>query len=203
MHSYYSRAANPYQYSDYSIFLAEIASNTHELLLFDYLSKNSKDKKMKKRILEIILDSFKSSIYRQTHFAEFEKIIHEKEINNETLTMDGVLNIYANLNNNYYGRVVIQDELIKYEALRIPHFYSSFYVYKYAIGLAIAYIFAQKIINKEENAVINYIKFISSGSKNYPLEILKSCGIDLEKNNVIDDALKIFANYLDEYKKLM
>lgn len=202
MHSYYSRVSNPYQYSDYSILLAEIASNTHELLLFDYLLKNNSDKKMKKRILETILDSFKGSIYRQTHFAEFEKIIHEKE-ESENLTKDSLLDIYATLNNDYYGREVIQDELIKYEALRIPHFYSSFYVYKYAIGLAVAYVFAQKIINKEQDAVNNYLKFISSGSKDYPLEILKSCGIDLEKDNVIEDALKIFANYLEEYKKLM
>ena len=203
MHSYYSRVTNPYQYSNYSILLAEIASNTHELLLFDYLLKTSSDKKMKKRILEIILNSFKSSIFRQTQFAEFEKIIHNNEQNNEPLTTNSILDIYYDLNKKYYGDIVVSDELIKYESLRIPHFYSSFYVYKYALGLGVAYIFAMKIINKEENAVNNYLKFIKSGGTNYPIDILKSCGIDLESKDVIDDALKIFAKYLEEYKKIM
>lgn len=203
MHSYYSRENNPYHYSDYSIFLAEIASNTHELLLFDYLLKNSNDVKMNKRIIETILDSFKGSIFRQTQFAEFEKIIHDQELNNNPLTSNKILDIYYELNNDYYGRYVVNDELIKYECLRIPHFYSSFYVYKYAIGLSIAYTFAKRIINEEENAVENYLKFISSGSSKYPLEVLKDCGIDLDKTNIVEEALNIFNDYLEEYKDLM
>ncbi len=200
MHSYYSNNNNPYHYSNYSIFLAEIASNTHELLLFDYLLKKSDDPKINKRIIETILDSFKGSIFRQTQFAEFEKIIHDKEMNGETLTSNKLIEIYHELNNDYYGKVVINDDLIKYEALRIPHFYSSFYVYKYAIGLSLAYVFANRIINKEEGAVENYLKFISSGSSKYPLEVLKDCNIDLEKNNVVEEALKIFNEYLNMYK---
>lgn len=203
MHSYYSNNNNPYHYSNYSIFLAEIASNTHELLLFDYLLKNSDDPKIKKRIIETILDSFKGSIFRQTQFAEFEKIIHDKEMNGETLTSSKLIEIYHELNNDYYGKVVINDDLIKYEALRIPHFYSSFYVYKYAIGLSLAYVFANRIINKEEGSVENYLKFISSGSSKYPLEVLKDCKIDLEKNNVVEEALKIFNEYLNMYKDLI
>ena len=203
MHSYYSNKYNPYHYSDYSIFVAEIASNTHELLLFDYLLKTSKDKNMKKTIIETILESFKGSIFRQTQFAEFEKEIHDLEFNGEVLTNNKLLNIYAKINEDYYGKSVIQDELIKYEALRIPHFYSSFYVYKYAIGLAVAYVFASRIINQEEKSVENYLNFLKSGSKKYPLEVLKDAGIDLSKQDVINEALVLFKKYIEEYKKLI
>ena len=203
MHSYYSREYNPYHYSDYSIFVAEIASNTHELLLFDYLLKTSQDKNMKKTIIETILESFKGSIFRQTQFAEFEKELHDKEFNGEVLTNNKLLNIYAKINEDYYGKVVVQDELIKYEALRIPHFYSSFYVYKYALGLAVAYVFASRIINKEDKAVENYLNFLKSGSKKYPLEVLKDAGIDLVNQDIISEALVLFKNYIEEYKKLI
>ncbi len=200
IHSYYSRVNQPYQYSDYSIFLAEIASNTHELLLFNYLLQNSNSKQEKKYILEIILDSFRASIFRQTHFAEFEMIIHDRELNNDTLTNQGIIDIYYDLNKKYYDKVLFQDELIKYEALRIPHFYSSFYVYKYAIGLAVAHVFASRIINNKTNAINEYIDFISAGSSKYPLDVLKRAGIDV--NSVVDDAFKLMKHYLDEYKKL-
>lgn len=200
MHSYFSNNNQPYQYCDYSIFLAEIASNTHELLLFDYIKKQSESNKEKKYIIELILDSFKASIFRQTQFAEFEKIIHDHEQDNKVLTNQTITDIYFELNKLYYGPVVNQNEQIRYESLRIPHFYRSFYVYKYAIGLAIAHIFAKNIIDNKPEAVENYLTLITAGDSKYPLEVLKDAKINIE--NVIDDALNIMHSYLEEYKKL-
>ncbi len=202
MHSYYAKANNPYHTGHYPIFLAEIASNVGELLLFDYMLKNSDDKEEQKYILEIILDSFKGSIFRQTQFAEYEKIIHEKVQSDESLSPKDLTDIYYELNKTYYGNNIVSDDIIRYEALRIPHFYSAFYVYKYATGLAIAYVFAGRIINHEKNAVENYLKFLKIGGTNYPLEVLKECDINFS-NKVIDEAMETFKTYLNKYEELV
>lgn len=202
MHSYYARKNNIYPNNGYPIFLAEIASNVNELLLFNYILSNSKDNEEKKYILEMILESFKGSIYRQTHFAEFELLIHDKIKAGEAISTNELLDIYYNLNKYYYGKNVVSDELIKYECLRIPHFYSRFYVYKYATGLAIAYIFAGRILNNEPDAIENYLKFLSSGGKDYPLNILKESGIVMN-SKVINESFKLFSKYLDEYENLV
>jgi len=201
IHSYYANKNQDEISSNYPIFLAEIASTTHEILLNDYLLKNAKDKQTKIFILNNILSSYKSTVFRQTEFAEFEKIIHERTQNGENLTCEDFTNIYMNLQNFYYDNLV-NDDIIKYECFRIPHFYHSFYVYKYATGLCIAYKFAKDILEKKENATENYIKFLSSGGKNYPLEILKECGIDLEKNDVVKESITIIESYLDEFETL-
>lgn len=202
MHSYYSKKNNPYHNAGYPIFLAEIASNVSELLLFDYMLKNSTDNEEKKYILELILNSFKGSVFRQIHFAEFETIIHEKLQNNESLTKKDITDIYYDLNKFYYGDEVINDDLIRYECLRVPHFYSSFYVFQYATGLCLAYVFANGIINNEKDGVENYLKFISSGSRDYPINILKDCGVIFD-SKIIRKSMKIFENYLNEYEKLI
>lgn len=203
IHSYYSNKSRSIVDCDYPIFLAEIASTTHEILLNDYLLKNAKNDEMKKYILNNILSMYKSTVFRQVEFGEFEKIVFDKTEAGENLTKDDFTNIYLDLQNKYYGKDVINDEIIKYECLRIPHFYRSFYVYKYATSLCIAYHFASDIINKKENAVANYIKFISSGGKDYPLAILKECGIDLEKEDLMSYSIDLIEKYMDELEKLI
>ena len=203
IHSYYSNKSRSIVDCDYPIFLAEIASTTHEILLNDYLLKNAKNDEMKKYILNNILSMYKSTVFRQVEFGEFEKIVFDKTEAGENLSKDDFTNIYLDLQNKYYGKDVINDEIIKYECLRIPHFYRSFYVYKYATSLCIAYHFASDIINKKENAVENYIKFISSGGKDYPLAILKECGIDLEKEDLMSYSIDLIEKYMDELEKLI
>ena len=203
IHSYYSIKNRPSTDYNYPIFLAEIASTTQEVLLNDYLLKNTKNDDEKLYILNNILSNYKSTVFRQIEFAEFEKIIADKIEAGENLTSKEFTDIYLDLQKFYYGPNVIQEDLIKYECLRIPHFYSQFYVYKYATGLAIAYKFAKKIINKEKDAVENYIKFISSGGKDYPLNILKESGIDLDKENVFDESIELIEEYLKEFNTLV
>lgn len=201
MHSYFSRKNNPYHEANYPIFLAEIASNVNELLLFDYILKNTNDKEEKKYILETILESFKGSIFRQTQFAEFEHIIHTKIKNNESLSTEDITDIYYDLNKFYYGEN-ISDDIIRYECLRVPHFYYNYYVYKYATGLSLAYVFAKRILGKEKNAVENYMKFLKSGGKDYPLNILKNSGV-IMSSKVIDEGIELFNEYLKEYEELI
>ncbi len=203
MHSYYSNKERSAVDAGYPIFLAEIASTTHEVLLNHYLMQNTEDKEMKKYILNNILTNFKSTVFRQLEFAEFEKIIHERTQNGENLSEEDFTNIYLDLQKSYYGPNVVQDEIIKYECLRIPHFYTSFYVYKYATGLCIAYKFAGDIISGKPGSVSNYKKFISSGGRAYPLDILRECGIDLDVDDVMKDAIQIIENYIDELEKLI
>lgn len=203
MHTYFSN-----KYQDpvdvvYPIFLAEIASTTNELLLNNYLLNNAKDKNFKKFILNNIISMYKSTIFRQAEFAEYQAIIYDKTQKGENLTKEDFTSIYYDLQKKYYGDEVIQDDYIKYECLRIPHLYYSFYVYKYATSLAIAYKFAYKILSNEPGAVESYIKFLSSGGKDYPLNILKECGIDVEKDNLLDYSIKMINNYMDEFEKLL
>lgn len=167
IHSYLSNNNQDYIYSNYPIILAEIASTVNEVLLADYMLKNTKDDAEKEYILNDFLDLFRGTLFRQTMFAEFEKIIHEKEENNETLTEKVLSDVYYDLNKKYYGENIISDEEIRYEWARIPHFYNSFYVYKYATGLSVACAIAKSILENKEGALENYIKFLSSGSSNY------------------------------------
>jgi oligoendopeptidase F len=202
MHSYYSRQNNLCQNAAYPIFLAEIASNVNEILLFNYMLNNAQNDDEKKYFLETILDSFKGSIFRQIQFAEYEMIIHDKIDQNIALSSQELSDIYYDLNKFYYGNEVVSDDLIRYEYLRIPHFYFAFYVYKYATGLALAYVFASRILNKEKGALENYLKLLKSGGQDYPLNILKSCGVEVNKN-IINEAMKTFKKYLVEYRKLV
>lgn len=202
MHSYLSKKNNPYHKSHYPIFLAEIASNVNELLLFNYILNNTKDKNEKKFMLENILDSFKNSVFRQTQFAEYEHILHTKIKNNVSLSSEDITNIYYDLNKFYYAKNVINDEMIKYESLRIPHFYYNYYVYKYATGLMIAYVFVNRILENKKGAVENYLMFLKSGGRDYPLNILEESGVKFN-DSVMNEAMKLFNKYLDEYEKLI
>ncbi len=203
MHSYYSNKNQNYTNASYPIFLAEIASTTNEILLNDYLYKNAKTKEEKILYLTELLEKIRTTIYRQTMFAEFEKIIHEKEDKGIPLTEEELSNTYLELNKLYYGNNVVSDDLIKYEWARIPHFYTSFYVYKYATGLSCAIKIATDIINNKENAKENYLDFLSSGGSDYPLNILKKTGIDMTKPDTINDALKVFKEKVEELKELL
>ena len=202
MHSYYSKSQN-YIDSNYPIFLAEIASTVNEMLINDYMYKNAKNKNEKIYFLTDFLDSVRTTIYRQTMFAEFEMIMHEKESNGTPLTEEEISNTYYELNKLYYGDNVVSDDLIRYEWSRIPHFYTPFYVYKYATGLSSALSIASRIINNDEKTKDNYLKFLSSGGCDYPLNILKRVDVDMTTPKPIEEALRMFKDKLDELKELI
>lgn len=201
MHSYYTRNNNPYQYGDYSIFVAEVASTVNELLLAKYLLKNSKDKDEKLFILDNLMNLFKGTIYRQTMFAEFERDIYQDAENDIPLTADYLSDKYYKLNQTYFGKNVIVDEEIRYEWARIPHFYYNFYVYKYATGLSAACHIVNNILKEKENAVENYKKFLKCGRTKTPLESLKIAGVDLNKKEVIESAVNMFNETIEDFKK--
>ena len=203
MHSYYTRHNNKYQYGDYSIFVAEVASTVNELLLAKHLLKISKSKEEKLFILDNLMTLFKSTIYRQTMFAEFERDIYNDAENDITLTADYLSEKYYNLNKTYFGSDVIVDDEIKYEWARIPHFYNDFYVYKYATGFCSALAIASDILNKKENAKENYLEFLRSGCSDYPLNILKKCGVDMTTSEPIIKGVKMFEEKLQQAKDIL
>ena len=202
MHSYYTRISNPYQYGNYSIFVAEVASTTNEILLAKYLLKTSDNKEEKRFILDKLMNLFKATIYRQTMFAEFEQKIYEDTEKDIPLTADYLSEKYYNLNKKYFGSNVIVDEEIQYEWARIPHFYYNFYVYQYATGLSAACHIANDILSGKENAVENYKSFLKCGSKKNPIDSLKLAGVDLTKKEVVESALNMFNETIEEFKKL-
>ena len=203
MHSYYSNQNQEYLYHNYPIFLAEIASTVNEILLNDYLYKNAHSKSEKMLYLNEFLDKIKGTLYRQTMFAEFEMKIHDKYQAGIPLTEEEFSNTYYELNKLYFGPNMISDEEIRYEWERIPHFYTSFYVYKYATGISAAIAFASDILNHVDGAVDRYLTFLKSGGSNYPLEILKNCGVDMTSEEPIQKALDMFEQKLQELKKLI
>lgn len=202
IHTYLSCKNNTYANSSYQIFVAEVASTVNEMLLRLYLIDNSKDDDEKLYILSQILELFKSTIFRQTMFAEFERDMHKLKEDGEILTSELLCNKYYELNKLYFGCDVVVDKEIEYEWERIPHFYYNFYVYKYAIGLAAACKIACDIYNKKAGSLEGYMKFLKSGGSNYPVEELKYAGIDVNGEEVIEDSIKLFRNVLDEYKTL-
>ena len=203
MHTYYSCLNNPYQYSKYTIFVAEVASTVNELLLNLYLLNNTSDKEEKKYILSNLMDLFKATLYRQTMFAEYERDMHLKNEKGEVLNNELLCNEYYKLNLKYFGPDVVVDDLIKYEWERIPHFYYDFYVYKYVIGLSCACFIVDGILNKKDKALENYLKFLSSGGSDYPINELKIAGIDVTKKEVIESAIKMFDGFIDQFIELM
>ena len=202
MHTYFSNKYNPYETSGYPIFLAEIASTVNELLLSYYMEENAKTKDEKLYILNERLDTFKGTIFRQTMFAEFEKYIHELTDQKEVLTSENICNYYYELNKLYFGVDVVVDEEIKYEALRIPHFYTPFYVYKYATGLSIASYIVKNILNNTKDFKEKYLDFLKSGGRDYPLEVLKIIDIDLTDTKVFEEAMDMFKETLDKFISL-
>ena len=202
MHSYYSRKNNSYQDADYKIFVAEVASTVNELLLCKYLLKESNDKEVKLSILNRLMELFKGTIYRQTMFAEFEKEMYEIVEQGNIFTWEDLSNMYYDLNKKYFGNDVVVDEDIKYEWSRIPHFYYNFYVYKYATGLSAACFIVDNILSGKENALESYLEFLSAGSKYYPLEELKIAGVDMTDPKVVESAIKMFDEAINEFNEL-
>lgn len=201
MHTYYSNKNQDFMYADYPIFLAEIASTVNEVLLSEYMLNNTKDKNEKIYYLVEFLDKFKGTVFRQVMFADFENIIHEKYENGESLTMELLCDEYLKLNKKHFSPVIKVDEDIKYEWARIPHFYTSFYVYKYATGFISALLIVDKLLN-DSSFKDKYIKFLSSGNIDYPLNLLKELNIDLTDEKVLNRAFEIFSEKLDMLKKL-
>ena len=202
MHTFYSCKNNPYCYSNYSIFVAEVASTVNELLLSNYLISTSKDKEEKLSIINHLLDLFKATIYRQTMFAEFEKDMHEKREKGEILTSSFLSDNYYELVKKYFGPNVVVDDLIRYEWERIPHFYYNFYVYKYATSLSVACYIVNGILSKKKGALESYLNFLKLGSSKYPTDELKVAGVDINNKEVIKSAIDEFDSLIDEFDKL-
>ena len=203
MHSYYSDKNQPYLYAGYRIFVAEVASTCNEALLIDYLLKNAKDKKEKIFLINHFLEQFKGTLYRQTMFAEFEQITHEKAANREPLTADILNDIYYKLNEQYFGKDIVIDREIALEWARIPHFYTPFYVYQYATGYSAAIAISRKILSGEEKALDGYFRFLSGGSSMSPIELLKLTGADMTTKEPVESALKLFGELLDQMEALL
>ncbi len=203
LHTFYANKTQPYVYSEYRIFVAEVASIVNEFLIMDYLLKNSKNKEEKAYLLNNHLEDFRGTLFRQTMFAEFEKIIHDSMSRGEALTCDALSDKYSGLNKKYYGDSVIVDDEISMEWARIPHFYTSFYVYKYATGFSAAASLSKQIIEEGEPAVKRYIKFLGSGGSDYPLDLLKTAGVDLTTPAPIEDTLKKFESILEEFEAML
>lgn len=202
MHTYYSCKYNTYNNSSYEIFVAEVASTVNELLVYYYLLENSKTKKEKLSILNRLMNLYKSTIFRQTMFAEFEKNIHKKKEEGVILTPEFIENEYYNLNKIYYGENVVVDEEIKYEWSYVPHFYNDFYVYMYAIGLSCACHIVKNIKENKENAKENYLKFLKTGGSMDPIDELKIAGVDVEDPKIYESAISMFNDVIDEFNKL-
>ena len=203
MHTYYSNCSNPYQYSRYKIFVAEVASTVNEMLLNYYMLEHATNQSEKKSILSEMMDLFKSTIYRQTMFSEFEDFIFDEYEKGNVLTNELLSNKYYELNQEYFGNDVIINDEIRYEWERIPHFYYDFYVYQYATGLSAACYIVNRIRNHEENAVEDYLKFLKTGDSKDPIEELKVAGVDMLDEKVVNGAIDIFQELINEYKSLM
>ncbi len=202
IHSYLSDKTQPYIYAGYKIFVAEVASTCNEALLMDYLLKETKDKKEKAYLINYFLEQFRTTLYRQTMFAEFEKITHQMVLDGESLTAETLCKIYRDLNIRYFGDGIVIDEEINMEWARIPHFYNSFYVYQYATGYSAAIALSQKILNEGESAVNAYLNFLSGGSSDYPIELLRGAGVDMSNPKPVKDALMVFERLLEQMEEL-
>lgn len=202
MHSHFSNANQPAPTADYKIFVAEVASTVNEILLIKYLLSTVTDVNVKKYLLSYYLDTIRTTLFRQTMFAEFEYKAHKLAETGEPITKEILSEIYKNLNIKYYGNSVVTDEEISYEWARIPHFYTAFYVYKYATGIISAINIAENILSGKAKAVENYKKFLSSGSSDIPTELLKIAGVDLTTETPYKVAMLSFESALNDLIKL-
>ena len=202
MHSYYSNKNNPYIYHQYKIFVAEVASQVNELILARYLINHTDDKNEKLVILDSLMELFKGSIVRQTMFAEFEDLMHRKEQDGYVLTSEFISDNYYELYKKYSGNNMISDKEIRYEWEKIPHFYYNFYVYQYATGLAAASYIATKIMSGDKEMLNNYLKFLTLGGSMDPIDELKVSGVDMNNPDVIQSAMDMFKDLIDEFKEI-
>ena len=203
LHTYKSTKAQPYSKASYTIFLAEIASTVNEVLLLKHLYKNATDNNLKKYLLNYYIETFRATWFRQTQFAQFEQLAHAKAEAGEALTKENLSELYYGLNQKYYGEGIKHNDEIAYEWARIPHFYSSFYVYKYATGIISAVSIVKHILEEGEPAVKDYFEFLSSGACTDPVAILKKVGVDLTTEKPFQTAVEEFKNTLEEFKSLL
>ena len=198
IHSYFSQREQPYAKSDYKIFVAEVASTVNEVLLLKYLLNTTKDKTLEKYLVSYFLEMIRTTLFRQTQFAEFEETAHAMAEKGEPLNKDNLSELYYELNKKYYGDALFHDKDIEIEWARIPHFYNSFYVYKYATGITAAVAIADKILKEGEPAVKKYFEFLSGGSKTDPVSLLKIAGADLTAKETFASVMKEFEEYLNK-----
>lgn len=203
MHSWYTRANQPFIYGDHSIFTAEVASTVNESLLIQHLLEKETDPEMKKYLLNHYIEDFRTTLFRQTMFAEFEHLTHKEVENGGTLTAQWLNDTYNDLNNKYFGPALTQDEYIQYEWARIPHFYRGFYVYQYATGYSAATAISRKILKEGPATRDAYIDFLKSGSSDHPVELLKIAGVDMGSPEPVKLAMETFKDLVEEFEKLM
>lgn len=203
MHTYYSARNQPYQYYGYTIFVAEVASTCNEMLLAQHLLNKAKDKQERAYLINRMIDSMRATIIRQTMFAEFEKNIHALVERGEPLTVETLRSEYRKLLELYFGPGFAIDDQLSLECLRIPHFYRGFYVYKYATGMSAAIALSERVLHGGPQAVEAYLNFLKGGSSKFPLDLLRDAGVDMEKPEAVDTALKKFEQLVEELEKLL
>lgn len=202
LHTHYSNTNQPYVYAGYTIFVAEVASTVNESLLMQHLLKKVTDKKEKAYLINYFMEQFRGTIYRQTMFAEFEKLMHEKQQQGIALTVDMISSKYYSLVEKYHGDDIVVDEEISMEWARIPHFYTPFYVYQYATGFSAAIAISQGILKEGDSAVKKYTQFLKGGSSKHPLDLLKIAGVDMSSPEPITEALKVFKGLVKELDEI-
>ena len=203
MHSSYTRETQPYVYGDYSIFLAEIASTTNENILTEKLLEEVEDDATRFAILNHFLDGFRGTVFRQTQFAEFEHAIHKADQEGQVLTSEFLNELYADLNEKYYGLKKEDNPQIQYEWARIPHFYYNYYVFQYSTGFAAASALAEKIVHGSQEDKDKYLDYLKAGNSDYPLNVIKKAGVDMEKEDYLNAAFAVFERRLDEFEALV
>lgn len=203
MHTHLSSSNQPYEYYDYTIFVAEVASTFNEQLLSKHLLENAKDDRERAYLINNQIDDIRATIIRQTMFAEFEKLTHEMGEAGEPLTLDAFKATYLSLLKDYFGPEFVLDEELSLECLRIPHFYRAFYVYKYATGLSAAIALSQRVLNGGESELNDYLNFLKGGCSKYPLDLLRDAGVDLESPEPVDTALQHFGALVDQLEELL
>jgi len=206
MHSYFSNAAQPYPLSGYSSFVAEVASTFNEALLIDYMLKNTKDPAARMSLLGRYLENIKTTVFRQTQFAEFEAGLHEMAEKGQPLTGDSISKLYAEIARKYYGSeqgVCIVDDYVAHEWAYIPHFYYNFYLYQYATSFTASSALSEKVLAGESGATQRYLKFISAGGSKYPIDLLKDAGVDVTTDEPLDLTMKKMNRIMDEIENLL
>ncbi|MDQ0207889.1 oligoendopeptidase F [Alkalicoccobacillus murimartini] len=203
MHSDYTRRTQPYLYGDYTIFVAEVASTLNESLLHHHMIQTLEEKEKKLYILNYFLEGFRGTVFRQTMFAEFEQMIHEKVEGGGALTAEELTQMYYELNVKYYGPDMVVDKEIGFEWARIPHFYYNFYVFQYATGYSAAAALSKQILEEGQPAVDRFIDFLKTGSSDYPIQMLKKAGVDMTTSEPVEQAMKLFETTLDQIEQLI
>jgi oligoendopeptidase F len=203
MHTWFAQRHQLYQDADYPIFLAEVASTFNEDLLTHHLLAQTDDPKMRAYIINRQIDDIRGTLYRQTMFAEFEKVMHAIEERGEALTLDVFKNEYRKLLEAYFGQGVVLDPQLDLECLRIPHFYNAFYVYKYATGVSAAIALAERVLSGAPDAVESYLGFLKSGGSKFPLETLQAAGVDMRTPGPVESTLRLFDRRVSDLEALL